>query len=83
MLKRTDVAFKMSTMSHPGEYRSCYRGAQKSRERGFLVRWEEHALDNSRRDVCPLAPGHGHVLHTRRIHPRPSARRFDHLCNLT
>jgi uncharacterized membrane protein len=38
-------------------------------------------LDNFRRFVCALAPRRGHLLHTRRIHPLPSARGSGHLRN--
>jgi uncharacterized membrane protein len=42
---------------------------------------EQHAVDDFRCFVCPLAPGRGHILYTRGIHPHPSARGFSHFRN--
>jgi hypothetical protein len=68
-------------MSHPGNHKSDLQVRHQRHRHGSLVRLEQYALDNSRGDVCPLAPRRGHILHTWGIHSRASARGSGHLYN--
>lgn len=74
-------SFSPSRMSHLGNKESNLQMRHKRRRHGSLVGLEQYALDYSCRVVCPLAPRRGHILHTRRIHPHPSAGSSGHLRN--